>query len=142
LISHRLSPVHACDAHLPMHQPHGALFCRSRLAFRVLPSIGITCAPKRSTNVPTQRWKHCSKAFGSMRSNTRRNVSAQGMPLGKAKTPPTRLACLSHRSQCLHPCAPAMTAKMLIIKMSVSRWARVLHSWVFDIVKVTLKVLG
>ena len=50
-----------------------------------LPSIGIICAPTVSTTDCTQRRKHCSNTFGSMRSNTRRNVSGQGIPEGKAK---------------------------------------------------------
>jgi hypothetical protein len=40
-----------------------------------------TCAPTVSTTDCTQARKHRSNAFGLIRSNTRRNVSGQGIPL-------------------------------------------------------------
>ncbi|PAX58325.1 hypothetical protein [Brunnivagina elsteri] len=49
------------------------------------PSIGITFAPTDSTIASTQSRKLYSNSFGLIRSNTRRNLSAQGIPSGKNK---------------------------------------------------------
>ena len=61
----------------------------------------ITCASTVSTIDSTERLKHLSNIFGlirnsigdAARTNTRRNVSALGIPLGKAKN------CSSHSYQ-------------------------------------------
>ncbi len=52
---------------------------------RVLPSMATTSRSPGAAHVPTQFVKQDSKACGSIRMNTRRNVSWEGMPLGQAR---------------------------------------------------------
>jgi len=122
--SQRLSPVELSDAHLPMrHMQRTFLPFPVVEPFKFLRLQSVTCAPKRSTNVPTQRWAYCFR-FRVNALKHRRNVSAQEDAVEQAKNSSTRLACLSHRSQCLPTLGtPTMTAKILIIKMSIGAGA-------------------
>jgi len=124
LISQRLSPVRArAMLTCPCTNTCSAFFavpgCRSLSGFAINRNH---LRPKRSTNVPTSGSTAQKLSGNALKHPSKRHRHRDAV--GQAKTP-TRLACLAIGSMSSHPCAPAMTAKMLIIKMSVSRWARV-----------------
>src|SRR4028118_211891 len=109
--------------------------------FALLPSTAIKRIFNSSINCFTHRWKHCSNCCGSIRSNTRRNVSSLRMPFGRARNVDNQ-ACLlmPYNSMSSQPLPPARTDRIAIVKMSDNRCKRVrLTLWSSSVAKHACK---
>ena len=118
----RFSVAHAltkCRAFFP--------FAASWERLNVLPSLATT--PVIFSVTPrTQFRKHSSNCLGSMRANTRPNVSCEGMPLGNSKKGFSHDSfVLPNDSMSTHPSAPQRTPQ-IAMRMISSHWCRLVLS--------------
>jgi len=82
--------------------------------------------PNSFTSCFTHPSKQSSNCFGSIRSNTRRNVSSLGIPLARTRNVDNQACLLTpYNSMSSQPSPPAITDRIAIVKISDNRCKRV-----------------
>jgi len=82
--------------------------------------------PHSFTSCFTHPSKQSSNCFGSIRSNTRRNVSSLGIPLARTRNVDNQACLLTpYNSMSSQPSPPAITDRIAIVKISDNRCKRV-----------------